>query len=171
MDNLYVHSAVSTILECARSGLEATSNQAPKRVYVSMGEPAHDDCCDGQLVAWWSRQYPSAAFPDADVRNALCGWAQTAVEVNVEIVRCSPGVNPNTGEAPSVEVLAEVARVNYVDARAVWTSVLCCLTEHIRPPSRWSAIVAGQVPVGPSGGCVGSRMTVVIGLADGCACD
>ena len=169
MDDTLILDAAQTILDCARAGLEATSNQAPARVYVSMGEPAHDDCCDGQLVAWWSRQYPSGTFPDEQFRSALCGWTQTAVEVNVEVVRCSPGPDVN-GNPPSVQALEEVSRVTYIDARAVWTSVLCCLVHHVRPPSRWSAVVGQQVPIGPEGGCVGSRMTVVVGLIDGCAC-
>jgi len=169
VDDTLILDAVRVLLECARAGVAETSNQAPGRTYVSMGTPAHDDCCDGQLVAWWTRIYPSGAFPDPDVRNALCGWGMVAVDVSIEIVRCSPASGIN-GAPPSVDALEEVARVTNIDARAVWKAVLCCLQERIRAPYRWSAVVRDQVAVDPSGGCVGSRMNVTIGLIDGCEC-
>lgn len=166
MDDPKVYDVVRAIFDCVRFGLGETSNQAPARAYVSMGVPAWDDCCDGQLVVWWSRVYGSSTFPDADTRPIVCQSPWTVVEVNVEIVRCIPGSDRN-GNPPSVESLEEAARVANVDARAVWTAVQCCLVNHREV---WEARVTGQVVAGPDGGCVGSRLTILVGVIDGCAC-
>jgi hypothetical protein len=166
VDDVKVWDVLTAILACAEAGLNETSNQAPARSYVAMGEPAHDDCCDGQLVVWFERIYPSAAFPDEDLRPVVCAGAQTAIVVNVEVVRCAPTYDAN-GNPPSSAALLASARETNVDARAIWTSVLCCL--RLRK-DEWSAIVNQQAPIGPQGGCVGSRLTVTVGVLDGCEC-
>lgn len=166
MDDLRFLDVIQAIFDCVRDGLASTTNQAPARAYVTMGEPAWDDCCVGQLAVWWTRIYPSARFPDADTRPIVCAGAQTAVEVAIEVMRCAPSSDVN-GNPPTVAAMQEAARVANVDARAVWLAVQCCLASH---RGEWSAIVSSQVPMGADGGCVGSRMLVTIGIEDGCGC-
>jgi hypothetical protein len=165
-----IFAAAESLLDCVRVALDATPDQAPSRAYVSMGEPAWDDCCSGpqagQLVVWWSRVYESSDFPDADDRPVVCQSGFTAVEFQVEVVRCAPGGDEN-GNPPTADVLHASAAQANVDARAVWRGVQCCRQEHRYD---WSSIIAGQVPTGPQGGCVGSRLTLTIGLIDGCGC-
>lgn len=164
-----VADASEAILDCVVASLDESPAQSPARAYISVGEPAWDDCCDGQVAVWWSLVYPSSTFPDSDTRPVQCPSPITAIEFQVEIVRCAPGPDQN-GVGPSVEALMESARLTDLDARAVWLGVMCCLRTHKEHPDNWSSIVAGQVPVGPEGGCVGSRLTFTVGVIDGCGC-
>jgi hypothetical protein len=170
-DNV-IFDAAQSILDCVIEALDASVNQTPRRAYISIGEPAWDDCCDGagggQLVVWWANVYPSRAFPDADVGPVNCHAPFTAVQFNVEIVRCAPSSDEN-GEPPSVAALMASAEETMADARAVWRGIVCCLRTH-DIDDNWASIIESQVPTGPEGGCVGSLTTFTVGLIDGCGC-
>lgn len=165
MDDPIIYDVAAELLACACAALEATTAGCPARATVVAGEAAWDDCCEGQLTVSVPTIFPSTTFPDPDTRNAVCGPPFTAFDVDVEIVRCAPTVN-SSGRAPSVADLNASALIWHLDARAVWTGVLCCLHAH---RLEWNSVVRQQIALGPEGGCVGSRLTVTVGLTD-CVC-
>jgi hypothetical protein len=165
------------LLECARAALALTSAGVPGRRYRSVGRPAHDNCCagQGQLTVARVRTYPSAVFPVPDNDPVPCGGKYTVVQFEVEVIRCAP-VPANDGTAPSAELLDASAREIDIDGRAVYDALRCCIQDRIK---NWQALdeqagfegyVDSQAPVGPEGGCAGTRTVVVLGIPDGCAC-
>jgi hypothetical protein len=154
------------VLDAAKAALDETQWGAPSRSYVAIGVPAHDDCCEGQLTVSMPRIYPSDRFPDSDRRPIVCGGAQTAVELEVEVVRCAPTFDDN-GTPPSVALLMESARQQAYEKRAIWLAVQCLLVAH---RDVWSAIVREHVDITPEGMCAGSTLRVTVGFVDGCGC-
>lgn len=171
MDDPVLFDLAAEILACARAELELTSAGAPERSCVHVGEVAHDDCCDppgGQLSVTITRVYPSSSFPDDDSTTLPpCGPPFAAVDLTVQIVRCAPGMSDD-GKPPTCAEIEAGARVAYLDARAIWKGVRCCL---MAMPLDRTSVVGEQTFIGPEGGCQGSSLTITIGLIDGCECD
>lgn len=176
-DDTSVYDLGAWLLECARAALADTSGGAPGRRYVSVGRPAHDNCCagGGQLTVASIRKYPSSAFPTPTTDTAPCGGKYLVVQFEIEVIRCAPSPAPD-GTAPSAALLNDSARAIEVDGRAVYSAVRCCMSERIRGwqqggfAAGFEGYIDSQVPVAPEGGCAGSRTTVVVGVPDGCDC-
>ena len=176
-DDTTIFDIADWLLECSRAAIAQTSAGAPGRRYVSVGRPAHDNCCagGGQLTVAKIRNYPSDEFPTASTQSTPCGGRYLVVQFEIEVVRCAP-VPANDGTPPSAELLHASAREAEVDARAVYKGVRCCMAERVRhwQDGGWAAGFEGyidnQVPITPEGGCNGSRTTVVVGVPDGCDC-
>lgn len=140
---------------------------APSNSYVTVGVPSHDNCCDGQLTASIMRIYPSSLFPEEDYRKAPCGPAFVAVHIDIEIVRCAPMID-GQGHFPSIQEIDGSSRQVYIESQAVWRGVECCLSANA---DKWASTIREQAFITPEGGCVGSRLTVIVGLTNGCDCE
>jgi hypothetical protein len=160
------------LLECAANALDATSYQAPSRQCITAGEPVWEDCCDdsvgnvgGQLTVNVVRYYPSTTFPDEDSRVVTCGPPLRAADINVQVLRCAPVWDGN-GSAPCDDTVAE--RLDS-DSEALWNGVICCLLDlHRTEFIEWT--LRQQVVNGPEGGCVGSTLTITVGMPSTCGC-
>lgn len=170
MDDTILYDVAQIILACARDALDETFAGAPEKSYVVIGTPAHDDCCadGGQLTITLTRQYASTQFPSEDITQVQCGPAFTALDLDVEIVRCHPSID-ELGRAPTIEEMENAAQTAYVDMLTVWNAVACCLIV-MREQQNWSSVMRRQVPISPEGGCAGSRLSITIGLTRGCEC-
>lgn len=171
IDDPVYFDVADTLLQCAADALSSTTTRgAPERQAVVIGVPAHDNCCDGQLTASLMRIFPSTNFPDEDTFSMICGPPFMVLHIDIEIVRCAPTLD-NLGHAPTLEEITESSQLVAIDARAVWAGVACCLKQNVDNPPYWNAAARPQEFITPDGGCVGSRLTVYVGLTSGCGCE
>lgn len=186
-----------SLLECVCAGLRQMARTldghpgCPCRTHVTPGEVAWDACegddcspadligsAPGQLTTSIVRTYPvvrdngAVGLPrtDTTVRDLRnCGVPDTAVELNVTLLRCAPSVD-ETGCPPTAEELAAAAEVLHVDMLTVQTAIMCCLagTGTGDEERKGRRFVLGETRVlGPQGGCVGSQTTVTV-ILPGC---
>lgn len=163
MDGLDVYNTASLILGWAAAALEETPQGCPDRRVVMIGDlAAWDNCCDGQLTVVVTQVFPSTTFPAPDQRIQNCGAPFTAMNVDVEIVRCGPTMD-HQGNAPSVASLDSWARLVHHDARTIRWNVRCALNQNRR---LYDAIERQQLFLN-DGACGGSRLSLTIGMRDG----
>lgn len=156
------------LLECAASGLQNdTTLGVPAYRAVVIGEASHDNCCEGQLTVAYTRQFPSSQFPEEDFFTTTCGPPYTVLEYDIEHIICSPTIN-GLGRFPAAQAITENAKEVLIAARAIWAAVACCLQANLRD---FNSVMRAQEAITPEGGCVGSRLTVWIGLTTGCGCE
>jgi hypothetical protein len=166
-----IYDIAAFLLDCACTSLATTDGGCPdRRCVVPGGEAEAVNCCDGvnggQLTVNWTRIFPTRSFPVPDQGSPNnCDAAHTVALYHIDIFRCMP-----TGQmefAPTCDELDDAARMNMQDAWAIRNGVTCCLRdEELSVPVigrgyRWS--LGEQVPLGPSGSCVGARLEVAIG--------
>lgn len=163
---LTVYGVAADLLECARAELAGTAAGAPeRRCVVPGGAASFEDCCAGQLTVHARRTFASSSFPNEDRAVQPCFAGLVAVEYVVTILRCAPtGKGP---KPPTCEQLDASARTTMADAAAVRRGVACCLHENRQ---KVVAVLGAQPFVAPQGGCVGSELSVTVGLFDGCPC-
>lgn len=166
-DPLLLYYVASDLLNCALAQVSRTQAGVPSRVGVVPGQFADDDCCAGMLLASVGQTYASSVFPVPDLTIDQCLLGLTATEINIRIIRCAPGPSP-AGAPPTVTQLDDAARIWAEDARAVWSGVLCCLGAFQNAGIQTQ--MRPQQPYGPAGACMGSELTVVVGINDPCQC-
>ena len=165
-DDVYFDLA-EALLECVKLGLTEACDGPPARTHVVIGPPAFDDCCDGQLTINLTRAFPSSTFPNEDVPvNSVCSAAYTALEYEIVLVRCMPDV---TDVRDPVKVLRTAAEKNYREARIIRQATLCCM-KTMYEMHNIEVFDRGQTFIGPEGGCIGSQMSLTLGINDGCGC-
>lgn len=147
------------VLEEVRSRLAATEEGEPGRVCVVPGaEVAWDECECGQLTVHHRNVYPSKHFPTAYEEKpwTKCEPGLWVVELVVTVVRCAPDPGPDD-TPPSCESLDKTARIQDTDVEAMQLGVLCAVAGTFHQ-------MLNHVTVGPGGLCVGSALTVLVGL-------
>lgn len=133
----------------------------PARRYVSDGEPAWD--CE-QVTVRLLRVLTHAGALVAETVMVISDPYMLAVDVEVEIVRCAPGleVEGDEGVVPSTEDIEESAQRVYTDAATVPDALAAAVEAGDLPGCQGLALLS-WTPKGPSGLLVGS--TTVIRLA------
>jgi hypothetical protein len=153
------------ILECSKSALEEDCGYAPDRACVIVGPIPWDDCCAGQLYVTVDRVYGSLTFPDEALVPNTCVVPFTAVDFTVQLMQCA--VTPSDdGDPPTCKELAASAKSVYSNARALWKGVQCCLFEQ---RDTYEHVMRNQIFIG-DGACIGSQLSVTVGINDGCVC-
>ncbi len=169
-----IYDLAAHLLDCVRTQLGV---EAPSLACVRPGNvTAWDNCCGdsgaevgGQLSVNVARVYPSRQFPDLDQGRPTtnCIAPYMVVQYNIEILRCTPVVN-DRGEAPSCTDLDANAELALRDLEQVRLGAACCLldedalTQLVGQPTTW--IFGDSVTLGPKGGCVGSQLTIFVGI-------
>lgn len=178
MADLFVYTLAADLLTCATNALNnkgvlpenggpAENEGAPDRRYVFTGQPVHDDCCDGQLAVTVLNIFPSYNPPGQPTAQPLqsCGWPLTSIVMQVEVVRCAPVFSDANGGMPTVAALDASAKLALADGRALWRGVLCCLA--VRKDLDATGVNQEYLRLG---GCMYSRLNVVLSVIDGCVC-
>lgn len=159
------------LLTCACEMLELTPSGCPDRRCVVPGLiPEAVNCCQGQhggqLTVNLVRTFPSRQFPNPDLSASNCSAPWNVVTYNITVFRCMPtGSIPH---APSCEALDDTALVTMTDMEAVRLGVFCCLTDRettsplLGEAYEW--LFGDHVTTEAQGGCVGSVLTVQVGI-------
>lgn len=158
-----VANGLATAIDAALVG---TIGGRPQRVSVVPGDIAHDECDCGALYVSPADYFLSDTFPQglsADVRNTPCELAWTVSRVTIELMRCAP--NPiGTATSPTVKALDDAAKIYVSDAYVVRTTTLAYLCSLKSSDNIIDFLLADQNRSGPSGGCVGTSLTVYVAL-------
>lgn len=131
---------------------------------VTAGSITWDNCCPGMLRVAANRQFASDRFPDPVFRPGPCGQYSRATDLTALILRCAPGPDQD-GNPPSCEKLDNMAVIVSEDMDALWRATRCCFSD-----SGFDYVIREITAVGPRGQCIGSQMTLTIGLTDWCEC-
>ncbi len=134
----------------------------PARSELVTGGIAWDDCC-GLLAVSAMRFYLVDQFPiDSNLSLPMPGAIYTC-DAAIQIIRCAPQPQ-GTELSPSVEALAASARQVISDARIVMCATIEQLDADRDSGTVVDYMIRQQVPQGPTGACVGSELTVAIGI-------
>lgn len=142
-----------------------------ERVCVVPGDVSWDDCC-GQLTAnvrsvFVSDDFPTGTLGRGLVRATPCDSPWLVGELGVTILRCAPqpqGAGPIPSLAPTCEALDAAALTQVIDAYTTLETVLETLCGLRGDEDIVDYVLSDQVSVGPSGGCVGSDLTVYVSV-------
>lgn len=152
----------SEILDCVCAALAIESEcPCPCRQYVSVGPPAWDDCCEGQIVAWLDRVFYHDNFPAAMNQAAICS-SFLAGDFKIQRMYCAP-IAREDGSLPTHLELSEASRRVYQDMYIALKALACCLA--IAKRHRKYIIRDARV-VTPDGGCMGWEISVTLELHD-----
>ena len=167
MSQITLVSVVRDILDCAKIRILQEDPAWSGRVCMNpYSVPTYDDCCGGQLQGTITRYYPYQTFPIDNDGLDPCHAGQLAADVTIGVYDCFQGV-ANRGGSRSCEDLDIATNKVTLQAAAVWSGVLCCLSEL---DIDW--VFRSQAPIGnDQGGCIGSELTLTLGLMNGCQCD
>jgi hypothetical protein len=150
------------IKDCICVALEAESTcPCPCRACVIVGDPAWDDCCEGQLTVGLNRLYVHDNFPSAAVGPIFC-FSPLAGDFTVTLLRCAPTVKDD-GTLPTCDELSESARQIYSELYISMRALICCLAAKKRAAK---FLIRDAVTVGPDGGCVGFQIRFTVELPD-----
>jgi hypothetical protein len=146
------------ILEEVSARLAASFGGAPVSACVRPGsQVAWDDCECGQLTVHHTSMWPTDHFPSqkGEPPWTKCEPKLWAVTLAVTMLRCSP----ETSDASTVdcEVWENTVRVQDSDIQAMQQGVFCTLAGQFH-------VITQHVTVGPEGSCVGSELTVIVGV-------
>lgn len=135
--------------------------------------PVGDRCqanTAGENGQVWVRRASSAIEAEAD-EVTFGGWACSGSvwqsQIELGIYRCISAIPDENGNAPAPSAYDADRELLAAD-RATLAQVLCCWPLAGAPPARLPfelsiAVIGAQVlPLGPTGGCAGSVMTIVV---------
>lgn len=158
------------IVQCAYDAADHGPGLEIGRLGVVIGDIAWDDCQCGQLVITEERRFPSRAFPLEEIdHTAECGEPWLVIVFTLSLTRCVP-VGDDAGNPPSVADLSVAAAQLSRDMNLVRPAVLCCLSEVYDANQIFAFQLGAMEIVGPSGGCAGFDMTIMIGYTNDCGC-
>jgi len=170
MDFTKIYRVGGLLLDCACAKLQLTEAGCPARRCLVPGiEPEAANCCEGegQLTVNVARSYPSRKFPVPDLGVPVnCDVPWDVVTFNVVVFRCMP-----TGDRhhpPTCDQLDDTAFTVMSDMAAVRAGVACCLRDidTVSPilGDGYTWGLGDHASVGPEGGCVGTNLTVLVGI-------
>lgn len=165
-----VFDLLSNILACAYAGIDHDAPLDINRQCVVPGEIVWDNCQCGQLVIAESRRFPSNAFPLEQVdHTAECGAAWLVLDAKLNLTRCAPAIDVNGNPPKCVDLTASAKQLSK-DMTDIRQAVECCLDGMYNANQIIAYELGAQEIVGPEGGCVGSELTIFIGVPNGCGC-
>ena len=161
-------SIVRDLIECARMRVLQEDPTWSGRVCMNpYSTPTYDDCCNGQIQGTITRYYPFDTFPIDNDGLRPCDTGQLAADVTIGIYDCFSGMGPRGGPKSCEDLDSATDKVT-VQAAAVWQGVLCCLQEM----ENVDYVFRSQAPLdNEQGGCIGTELTITIGIWSGCQCD
>lgn len=135
-----------------------------RRAFITVGEVALDDCCNGQV---WARLIEVVAA-NTDQRSSMaaqaCGVAMWDVTVGIGSARCAHVVDDN-GNAPTpAELCDETLDVTF-DMQELVQAITCQLA-----PYRDKVRFLRWLPLGPEGGCVGGEWQISVLMPNEVCC-
>lgn len=154
------------------AALEASTEKVDHVVISPGAQPADDWCNCGQLTLWCARKFRTRVFPNDDGSSVVsnCDDFKIAFDCRVRLVRCVPGINPETGTPPTDAKLTQAALLQEQDGWTIWGTLSCILEEMARTNvmliTDWQ--VYDQSPVGPLGGCAGTETSFRFALVPQC---
>ncbi len=158
------------IRDCALNGVDHVAPHAINRVCIVPGEIAWDECDCGQLVVSSQRRYPSSSFPTESIDSAAeCGEPWIIMDIAVSLARCVPIPDEN-GNPPLCADLQAAAQQLERDKGMLRKAIGCCLDVAYNEHQIEAYELRDQIDTGPQGGCVETRLNLVVGLTNGCGC-
>lgn len=133
----------------------------PCRTCVIVGQPAFDDCCEGQLTVSLERIFVHDNFPQRMSGPIFCS-SPLAAEFSVTYIVCAPLVKDD-GTPPSCEELSASALNLYTDLYVIYRALICCLAQSKR---KRKFVMADASPITPDGGCQGFTISITIEIED-----
>jgi hypothetical protein len=162
----------SALRVAALDRLQAETRPVPSRSYVTTGQVAWDVCdCDGQLAVSVVQTWLAPSFP-APVGGSLlppCELPYRVADVQVHLIRCA--ANPDDTGVPSAADLDWSGRQVIQDAWTVTAGVQCSLADMQAADDIAEYLVGASRSAGPQGGCVGSTLSLQVGLNNVCPCE
>lgn len=141
------------ILGCVCAALDSDSDcVCPCRTYVAHGQVAYDDCCEGQLWIAVDRLFLYETFPTPTTRPVTCNPTLGA-DMSIGILRCAP-TPTSDGRAPTFMQLDTSSSQTLREGTIIMSSLICCLLQN--GPRHRRFTIGSQVPIGPTGGCIGT---------------
>lgn len=157
-----VASALLTDLCCRL----AASDHPVCRCGFGFGEPPPvSNCCNcagGSGEAWVrvGAVVPSSTFPIPDTGRTVCEYGTFAVTFTLGIYRCAPTLDDRANPPTTAQNAA--ALVIQLQDRALLAQVARCV---MRADDRgW--LMGAWAPIDPSGGCMGSALTLTVAVDD-----
>lgn len=138
----------------------------PARNGVVPGAIAWDACDCGLLAVSVGQIYPTEQFPNpAQVRvGGTCDAPWEAAEIIMQVVRCTPTHDDNTGNPPTTAALDASAREILTDAHQMMRAVSITLCQMNKDREISDYLMRALVPQGPSGACGGNELRAVVSL-------
>ena len=159
------HAIAVRLRDAVRVSLATSATGAPQRVVVMPGAIAWDNCetC-GLLAVTVQRVYLADVFPEPRIsRDLPCDPAFEIADIIVQVIRCAPQPQGND-VSPSVAALEASALTTTSDAHLTLVGALCELRAMVDADDIVDYVIGEQLITGPAGACVGSQLTVTVGL-------
>lgn len=152
MSGLDLMATASRLRDCVCPVLEAQGWTGTCCVWPG-ADAAWDSCCEngGQFWVTVKSGYATSIFPAQDQLPSQCGRDQLAVFYELGVLRCVAGA-----EADCDRKEDDAARV-MGDFQALLEGVTCCFDDD---HADW--VLAGFTFLGPSGGCAGSTLSIIV---------
>lgn len=150
----------------------ATSLGGPvERACVVPGDIVWDGCNCGLLAVSVTRWFLTDDFPEtssgfgatSSVRVTPCDLPWLVGELHVQVIRCAPIPERGAIDVPCPD-LDTAARVLVSDAYVTVTEAVSTLCELRESDQIVDYVVGDQETRGPAGDCVGTDLTVQVGL-------
>jgi hypothetical protein len=157
----------AAILAAVGESLADTTEGTPAyRALVAGAEVPWTDCdCGGQLTVHMPRVYPSDDFPvikQLPPFRSPCGVRMSVAQYAVTVLRCAPTIRED-GAGPTAAEATAAAEIDHEDRWAVRRGV--CRWAEALPDERPKFVIMGdQIALTTAGGCLGSELTVFVGL-------
>jgi len=166
MSQLDVVNVMRDLLECARAEVQRQDNTWDGRLCMNpYSVPTRDDCCGGQIQGTIVRYFSFDTFPLDQITSTPCNAFGMAADVVISIYDCFTGMGQH-GQPRDCVSLDNATDLVTVQAAAVWNGVLCCLNEmDIDWLFRSQLILDNE-----QGGCIGSDLSLTLGVGFGCPC-
>lgn len=155
-----------TVAEALRVAADAGLTVSPDRSGVVPGTIAWDECDCGLLAVSLAQIYLSDVFPTPQTTSAgiRCDVAWEVGEFVIQIIRCAP--NPDGQElSPTVAALDASAQQVMRDAYELLKAITEQLCEMEDVGDISASLLRPLTSQGPSGGCVGNELRVLVGLS------
>lgn len=134
------------------------------------GDIAWDACDCGMFAQTITQTYSSNTFPAPATDNptTACGPNLIVADVLATIVRCIPGLNPNTNEPPPCADLLDAALILECDRQALRDGVRCFLRSLYQTDVIDNFSLGAITAVGPQGLCGGIALSYRFSLINTC---
>lgn len=169
-DFAHLYKIGSLLLDCVCDTMAQTEAGCPdRRGWVPGLDAEAVNCCDpgGQLTINIRNAYPSKQFPIVNTGSPTnCDDPYWVVMYQLTALRCMPVGDMQ--HAPTVDALDDTAYRDVLDRAAMRTGVYCCLTNReVAEPvigAGYQWIFGDHTSYGPEGGCVGSKLLILVGV-------
>lgn len=158
-----------TLLVDIYDALSDSLGGAPQRSCVVPGEIVWDQCNCGLLAIsprhWFvSDEFPEGALGRGVLRESPCDLPWLVGEITIQVVRCAPTPEGATMISVPCSKLDAAAQILISDAYVTLTETISTLCELKATDQIVDYVLGEQVTSGPEADCVGSELSVFVGL-------